>query len=306
MSASSGASLASASAPLSESTSTSAASNTEDPRTLSKSQKNKNKIRKRKAEAAVNATAVAEASTGGRDYDWHHTIMARLFDRVVDYAANQKKGTAGNGENSAINKHLTDLLGVATGYDRVLLNKMIPHDTIPGKTVPNDRLPVPFVTLASISDDSERAFVAQQRAKFREDVHEVSYACLSSPSTTLIVLQLVGARMRALCRKSSSGEERQMAQQVKLMKLAVGKKRVPMNPLVFAVGHPVHGWNMNISGEWLKTHDELPSGKNANTERNRYTRDWLKNVATPEQKAEIDKDYRDYLVRTTASPQVLV
>jgi hypothetical protein len=105
--------------------------------------------------------------------------------------------------------------------------------------------------------------------------------------------------MLALCRKTSTGEERQYAQQVKLVTLAVGKKRVPMTKMIFTVKHAIHGWNNNLEGVYLETHDKVPSGKNANTERNMFARDWLKTMATPEQKAEIDKDYADYEVRPT-------
>jgi hypothetical protein len=180
MSASSGALLPSAPALLSEPPTTSAASNEDQSQSpiLSKSQRNKLRKRAKAAQAAATEAEAAAKSTGGRDYDWHHTHMAKLFERTADYAAHQKKGSKGNAENFAINTQLTELLGIATGYDCVLLGKNIPHPTNPLKMVLNDRVPVPFRPLASIRDEAERAFVAQERQKFRDEIHKVSDARL--------------------------------------------------------------------------------------------------------------------------------
>jgi hypothetical protein len=146
MSASSGALLPSAPALLSEPPTTSAASNKDQSQSpiLSKSQWNKLRKRAKAAQAAATKAKAAVKSTGGRDYNWHHTHMAKLFERTTNYAAHQKKGSKGDAENFAINTQLTELLGIATGYNRVLLGKNIPHPTNPLKMVLNDRVPVPF------------------------------------------------------------------------------------------------------------------------------------------------------------------
>jgi hypothetical protein len=103
--------------------------------------------------------------------------------------------------------------------------------------------------------------------------------------------------MGALARLSDAADAHTRAHEINLLKQLVGKKRVPMNRLMFLMQHPIYGWIVYLRILYLEGHDTVPEGPNACATRNKYAKEWLKTTASVEIQIQLEKDYKEYCVR---------
>jgi hypothetical protein len=105
--------------------------------------------------------------------------------------------------------------------------------------------------------------------------------------------------MGALARLSDAADTQAKAfqHQLDLLKHLVGKRRVPMNRLMFLMQHPIYGWSVFLRALYLLGHATVPEGPDACAVRNKYAKQWLKTTASVAIQHELEQDYKNYCVR---------